>query len=252
MTRDELKDLACLGFSRRPGDAVVLPHRGLPEAGGREDAPRAARRSSRNRGGVALRPGDGVIHSWLNRLLLPDTVGTGGDSHTRFPIGISFPAGSGLVAFAAATGVMPLDMPESVLVRFKGEMQPGVTLRDLVNAIPLLRDQAGPADGREGGQEEHLLRPHPRDRGPAGPEGGAGVRAVRRVGRALGRRLHGEAEQGADHRVHDSPTSSLMKYMIAQGYADKRTLERRIKAHGSLAGQPAAAASATRTPSTPP
>ena len=92
------------------------------------------------RGGVSLRPGDGVIHSWLNRLLLPDTVGTGGDSHTRFPIGISFPAGSGLVAFAAATGVMPLDMPESVLVRFSGKLQPGVTLRDLVNAIPLYRD----------------------------------------------------------------------------------------------------------------
>ena len=95
------------------------------------------------RGGVSLRPGDGVIHSWLNRLLLPDTVGTGGDSHTRFPIGISFPAGSGLVAFAAATGVMPLDMPESVLVRFKGKMQPGVTLRDLVNAIPLYAIKQG-------------------------------------------------------------------------------------------------------------
>ena len=89
-----------------------------------------------NRGGVSLRPGDGIIHSWMNRMLLPDTVGTGGDSHTRFPIGISFPAGSGLVAFAATLGVMPLDMPESVLVRFKGEMQPGITLRDLVNAIP--------------------------------------------------------------------------------------------------------------------
>ena len=98
------------------------------------------------RGGVALRPGDGVIHSWLNRLLLPDTVGTGGDSHTRFPIGISFPAGSGLVAFAAATGVMPLDMPESVLVRFKGELQPGVTLRDLVHAIPYFAIQQGLRD----------------------------------------------------------------------------------------------------------
>ncbi len=96
-----------------------------------------------NRGGVALRPGDGVIHSWLNRLLLPDTVGTGGDSHTRFPIGISFPAGSGLVAFGAATGVMPLDMPESILVLFKGEMQPGVTLRDLVHAIPLYAIKQG-------------------------------------------------------------------------------------------------------------
>ena len=96
-----------------------------------------------NRGGVSLRPGDGIIHSWMNRMLLPDTVGTGGDSHTRFPIGISFPAGSGLVAFAATLGVMPLDMPESVLVRFKGEMQPGITLRDLVNAIPYAAIQSG-------------------------------------------------------------------------------------------------------------
>ena len=142
MTRDELKDLACLGFSAdmvmqsfchtaaypKPVDAKM--HRELPPF-------------ISSRGGVALRPGDGVIHSWLNRLLLPDTVGTGGDSHTRFPIGISFPAGSGLVAFGAATGVMPLDMPESVLVRFKGQMQPGVTLRDLVHAIPLYAIKAG-------------------------------------------------------------------------------------------------------------
>merc|ERR1712134_181580 len=97
----------------------------------------------RDRGGVSLRPGDGIIHSWLNRMLLPDTVGTGGDSHTRFPIGISFPAGSGLVAFGAATGIMPLDMPESVLVRFKGEMQPGITLRDLVQSIPYTAEQMG-------------------------------------------------------------------------------------------------------------
>lgn len=136
MTRDELKDLACLGFSADlvmqsfchtgayPKPMDVITHHTLPDF-------------MMNRGGISLRPGDGVIHSWLNRMLLPDTVGTGGDSHTRFPIGISFPAGSGLVAFAAATGVMPLDMPESVLVRFKGEMQPGITLRDLVNAIPL-------------------------------------------------------------------------------------------------------------------
>ncbi|WP_333583588.1 bifunctional aconitate hydratase 2/2-methylisocitrate dehydratase, partial [Rivihabitans pingtungensis] len=136
MTRDELKDLACLGFSADlvmqsfchtaayPKPVDVKMHHELPAF-------------ISTRGGVALRPGDGVIHSWLNRLLLPDTVGTGGDSHTRFPIGISFPAGSGLVAFGAATGVMPLDMPESVLVRFKGQMQPGITLRDLVNAIPL-------------------------------------------------------------------------------------------------------------------
>ncbi|MEX0614457.1 MAG: bifunctional aconitate hydratase 2/2-methylisocitrate dehydratase, partial [Methylophaga sp.] len=142
MTRDELKELACLGFSAdlvmqsfchtaaypKPVD-IKLQHE-LPEF-------------ISTRGGVSLRPGDGVIHSWLNRMILPDTVGTGGDSHTRFPIGISFPAGSGLVAFAAALGVMPLDMPESVLVRFKGEMQPGITLRDLVNAIPYAAIQEG-------------------------------------------------------------------------------------------------------------
>ena len=142
MTRDELKELACLGFSAdlvmqsfchtaaypKPVD-IKLQH-SLPEF-------------MSSRGGVSLRPGDGVIHSWLNRMVLPDTVGTGGDSHTRFPIGISFPAGSGLVAFAAAMGVMPLDMPESVLVRFKGKMQPGITLRDLVNAIPYAAIQEG-------------------------------------------------------------------------------------------------------------
>ncbi|MGL5727357.1 MAG: bifunctional aconitate hydratase 2/2-methylisocitrate dehydratase, partial [Plesiomonas sp.] len=142
MTRDELKDLACLGFSADltmqsfchtaayPKPVDVQTHHTLPDF-------------IMNRGGVALRPGDGVIHSWLNRMLLPDTVGTGGDSHTRFPIGISFPAGSGLVAFAAATGVMPLDMPESVLVRFSGEMQPGITLRDLVHAIPYYAIEQG-------------------------------------------------------------------------------------------------------------
>ena len=135
MTRDELKELACLGFqadltmqsfchtAAYPKPVDVDTQHTLPDF-------------IMNRGGVSLRPGDGIIHSWLNRMLLPDTVGTGGDSHTRFPIGISFPGGSGLVAFAAATGVMPLDMPESVLVRFKGQMQPGITLRDLVNAIP--------------------------------------------------------------------------------------------------------------------
>ena len=142
MTRDELKDLACLGFSADlvmqsfchtaayPKPVDVKMHHELPDF-------------MSTRGGVPLRPGDGIIHSWLNRMLLPDTVGTGGDSHTRFPIGISFPAGSGLVAFGAATGVMPLDMPESVLVRFKGTLQPGVTLRDLVNAIPLYAMTAG-------------------------------------------------------------------------------------------------------------
>ena len=143
MTRDELKDLACLQFS---ADMVMQSfcHTGaLPQARGRADPPRTAALHHPPRRRVPGKPGDGVIHSWLNRLLLPDTVGTGGDSHTRFPIGISFPAGSGLVAFAAATGVMPLDMPESVLVRFKGELQPGVTLRDLVNAIPYYAIQQG-------------------------------------------------------------------------------------------------------------
>jgi len=142
MTRDEMKELACLGFSAdlvmqsfchtsaypKPVD-IQLQH-SLPDF-------------MTSRGGVALHPGDGVIHSWLNRLLLPDTVGTGGDSHTRFPIGISFPAGSGLVAFGATLGVMPLNMPKSVLVRFKGKMQPGITLRDLVNAIPYKAIQRG-------------------------------------------------------------------------------------------------------------
>ena len=142
MTRDELKELACLGFSAdlvmqsfchtaaypKPVD-ITLQH-DLPDF-------------MQTRAGVSLRPGDGIIHSWLNRMILPDTVGTGGDSHTRFPMGISFPAGSGLVAFGAALGVMPLDMPESVLVRFKGEMQPGITLRDLVNAIPYVAIQKG-------------------------------------------------------------------------------------------------------------
>lgn len=142
MTRDELKDLACLGFSADltmqsfchtaayPKPVDIDTQHTLPDF-------------IMNRGGVSLRPGDGIIHSWLNRMLLPDTVGTGGDSHTRFPIGISFPAGSGLVAFAAATGVTPLDMPESVLVRFKGKMQPGITLRDLVHAIPYYGIKAG-------------------------------------------------------------------------------------------------------------
>ncbi len=142
MTRDELKDLACLGFSADlvmqsfchtaayPKPVDIITHNTLPDF-------------IKNRGGISLKPGDGIIHSWLNRMLLPDTVGTGGDSHTRFPIGISFPAGSGLVAFAAATGKMPLDMPESILIRFRGEMQPGITLRDLVHAIPYVAKQNG-------------------------------------------------------------------------------------------------------------
>ncbi len=142
MTRDELKDLACLGFST---DLVMQSfcHTAAYPKPVDIDTQHTLPDFIMTRGGVSLRPGDGIIHSWMNRMLLPDTVGTGGDSHTRFPIGISFPAGSGLVAFAAATGVMPLDMPESVLVRFSGEMQPGITLRDLVNAIPYAAIQQG-------------------------------------------------------------------------------------------------------------
>ena len=142
MTRDELKDLACLGFS---ADLVMQSfcHTAAYPKPVDIETQHSLPSFFQTRGGVSLRPGDGIIHSWMNRMLLPDTVGTGGDSHTRFPIGISFPAGSGLVAFAAATGVMPLDMPESVLVRFSGEMQPGITLRDLVNAIPYAAIQSG-------------------------------------------------------------------------------------------------------------
>ena len=200
MTRDELKDLACLGFSADmvmqsfchtaayPKLVDVQTHRTLPSF-------------ISTRGGVALRPGDGIIHSWLNRLLLPDTVGTGGDSHTRFPIGISFPAGSGLVAFAAATGVMPLDMPESVLVRFKGKLQDGVTLRDLVNAIPYYAIKQGLLTVAK--QEEHLLRPYPRNRRFARSQGRTGVRTLRCFRRAFCGRLHGASRQGADHRIHE-------------------------------------------------
>merc|ERR1711965_586294 len=158
MTRDELKDLACLGFSADlvmqsfchtaayPKPVDIITHNTLPDF-------------IKNRGGISLKPGDGIIHSWLNRMLLPDTVGTGGDSHTRFPVGISFPAGSGLVAFAVTLGVMPLDMPESVLVRFNGTMRPGITLRDLVHAIPLYAIKSGFLTVEKKRQKEHLLRP---------------------------------------------------------------------------------------------
>ncbi len=174
MTADELKELACLKFlspmfmqsfchtAAYPKPADVKMHKNLPEF-------------ITERGGVALKPGDGVIHSWLNRLLLPDTVGTGGDSHTRFPIGISFPAGSGLVAFAGAMGFMPLDMPESVLVRFKGKFNPGITLRDAVNAIPYWAIKTGSFDRAEEEQGEHLQRPHSGDGRASRPFRRAGV-----------------------------------------------------------------------------
>jgi aconitate hydratase 2 / 2-methylisocitrate dehydratase len=228
MTRDELKDLACLGFSADlvmqsfchtaayPKPVDVKMHHELPDF-------------ISTRGGVSLRPGDGVIHSWLNRLLLPDTVGTGGDSHTRFPIGISFPAGSGLVAFAAATGVMPLDMPESVLVRFKGKMQPGVTLRDLVNAIPLYAIKQGLLTVAKAGKKNifsgrileieglpDLKVEQAFELSDASAERSAAACTV-----------HLNKEPIIEY-VKSNVT--LMRWMIANGYADARTLARRIAA----------------------
>jgi aconitate hydratase 2/2-methylisocitrate dehydratase len=228
MTRDELKDLACLGFSADlvmqsfchtaayPKVVDVKTHRELPAF-------------IENRGGVALRPGDGVIHSWLNRLLLPDTVGTGGDSHTRFPIGISFPAGSGLVAFAAATGVMPLDMPESVLVRFKGEMQPGVTLRDLVNAIPLYAIQQGLLTVDKKGKKNifsgRILEIEGLPKLKVEQAFELSDASAERS--AAGCTVHLDKEPIVEYM---NSNITLMKWMIANGYLDKRTLERRIKA----------------------
>ncbi|PWC80181.1 bifunctional aconitate hydratase 2/2-methylisocitrate dehydratase [Azospirillum sp. TSH100] len=228
MTRDELKDLACLGFSADlvmqsfchtaayPKLVDVKTHHELPDF-------------ISTRGGVSLRPGDGVIHSWLNRLLLPDTVGTGGDSHTRFPIGISFPAGSGLVAFAAATGVMPLDMPESVLVRFKGEMQPGVTLRDLVNAIPLYAIKAGLLTVEKKGKKNIFS-------GRVLEIEGLPDLKVEQAFELTDASAERSAA-GCTVLLNKEPiieymnsNITLMKWMIANGYADARTLERRIKA----------------------
>ena len=189
------------------------------------------------RGGVALRPGDGVIHSWLNRLLLPDTVGTGGDSHTRFPIGISFPAGSGLVAFAAATGVMPLDMPESVLVRFKGTMQPGVTLRDLVNAIPLYAIRQGLLTVEKKGKKNVFSGRILEIEGL--PE--LKVEQAFELSDASAER----SAAGCTVHLDKAPiveymrsNITLMKWMIANGYEDKRTLGRRIKAMESWIADP--------------
>ncbi|WP_116475115.1 bifunctional aconitate hydratase 2/2-methylisocitrate dehydratase [Zobellella maritima] len=227
MTRDELKDLACLGFSADltmqsfchtaayPKPIDVTTHHTLPDF-------------IMNRGGVSLRPGDGVIHSWLNRMLLPDTVGTGGDSHTRFPIGISFPAGSGLVAFAAATGVMPLDMPESVLVRFKGEMQPGITLRDLVHAIPYYGIQNGLLTvAKEGKINEFSGRVLEIEGLPQ-----LKVEQAFELADATAER----SAAGCTIKLDKEPIAEylnsnivMLKWMIAEGYGDPRTLERRIK-----------------------
>jgi aconitate hydratase 2/2-methylisocitrate dehydratase len=190
-----------------------------------------------NRGGVSLRPGDGVIHSWLNRLLLPDTVGTGGDSHTRFPIGISFPAGSGLVAFGAATGVMPLDMPESVLVRFKGKMQPGITLRDLVHAIPLYAIKAGLLTVAKAGKVNAFSGRILEIEGLPDLK----VEQAFELSDASAER----SAAGCTVKLNPAPikeylTSNivLMKNMIADGYADKRTLERRIQKVQAWLDQP--------------
>jgi len=226
MTRDELKELACLGFSSdlvmqsfchtaaypKPVD-IKLQHE-LPDF-------------ISTRGGVSLRPGDGIIHSWLNRMILPDTVGTGGDSHTRFPIGISFPAGSGLVAFGAALGVMPLDMPESVLVRFKGEMQPGITLRDLVNAIPYAAIQQGLLTVEKKGKKNifngRVLE----------IEGLPDLKVEQAF--ELSDASAERSANGCTVRLNKEPiieflnsNISLMEWMIAEGYQDARTLQRRI------------------------
>jgi aconitate hydratase 2/2-methylisocitrate dehydratase len=228
MTRDELKDLACLGFSADlvmqsfchtaayPKPVDVKMHHELPDF-------------ISTRGGVSLRPGDGVIHSWLNRLLTPDTVGTGGDSHTRFPIGISFPAGSGLVAFAAATGVMPLDMPESVLVRFKGKMQPGVTLRDLVNAIPLYAIKAGLLTVAKQGKKNIFSGRILEIEGlpDLKVEQAFELSDASAERSAAGCTVHLNKEPIAEYITSNI---TLMKNMIANGYEDARTLQRRIAA----------------------
>ncbi len=227
MTRDELKDLACLGFSAdlvlqsfchtaaypKPID-VEMQHT-LPDF-------------IMNRGGVALRPGDGIIHSWLNRMLLPDTVGTGGDSHTRFPLGISFPAGSGLVAFAAATGVMPLDMPESVLVRFKGDMQPGITLRDLVNAIPYAAIQKGLLTVEKKGKKNVFSGRILEIEGLPDLK----VEQAFELSDASAERSAG----GCTIRLNEAPIReyinsniTLLKWMVTEGYGDARTINRRIE-----------------------
>ncbi|MGN0921320.1 MAG: bifunctional aconitate hydratase 2/2-methylisocitrate dehydratase [Cellvibrio sp.] len=228
MTRDELKDLACLGFSADltmqsfchtaayPKPVDIETQHTLPDF-------------IMTRGGVSLRPGDGVIHSWLNRMLLPDTVGTGGDSHTRFPIGISFPAGSGLVAFAAATGVMPLDMPESVLVRFKGEMQPGITLRDLVNAIPLYAIKQGLLTVEKKGKKNIFSGRILEVEGLSTLK----VEQAFEISDASAER----SAAGCTIKLDKEPiieylksNITMLRWMIEQGYGDVRTIERRARA----------------------
>ncbi len=227
MTRDELKDLACLGFSADlvmqsfchtaayPKPIDVSTHHTLPDF-------------ITNRGGVSLRPGDGIIHSWLNRMLLPDSVGTGGDSHTRFPMGISFPAGSGLVAFAAATGVMPLNMPESVLVRFKGEMQPGITLRDLVNAIPYAAIQRGLLTVEKKGKKNIFSGRCIEIEGLKDLK----LEQAFELADATAERSAGGCTVQLDIdplKEYITSNITLLRWMIDQGYEDARTLERRAR-----------------------
>merc|ERR1719486_1853387 len=227
MTRDELKDLACLGFSADltmqsfchtaayPKPVDVTTHRTLPKF-------------IAERGGVALRPGDGIIHSWLNRMLLPDQVGTGGDSHTRFPLGISFPAGSGLVAFAAATGVMPLDMPESVLVRFTGTMQPGITLRDLVHAIPYFAIKRGLLTV-EKKRKKNIFNGRVLE-----IEGLPDLKVEQAF--ELSDASAERSAAGCTIKLNKEPVIeylnsniTLIKWMISEGYSDARTLRRRAQ-----------------------
>lgn len=226
MTRDELKDLACLGFSADltmqsfchtaayPKPVDIDTQHTLPDF-------------IMNRGGVSLRPGDGIIHSWLNRMLLPDTVGTGGDSHTRFPMGISFPGGSGLVAFAAATGVMPLDMPESVLVRFKGEMQPGITLRDLVHAIPYYGIKEGLLTVEKKGKKNFFSG---RVLEIEGLNKLSVEQAFELSDASAERSVAGCTIKLSQDSVTEYLTSNvtLLRWMISEGYGDVRTLDRRV------------------------
>ncbi|PIE40858.1 MAG: bifunctional aconitate hydratase 2/2-methylisocitrate dehydratase, partial [Gammaproteobacteria bacterium] len=227
MTRDELKDLACLGFS---ADLVMQSfcHTAAYPKPVDIDTQHTLPDFIINRGGVSLRPGDGVIHSWINRMLLPDTVGTGGDSHTRFPLGISFPAGSGLVAFAAATGVMPLDMPESVLVRFTGTLQPGITLRDLVHSIPMQAIKEGYLTVEKQGKKNVFSG---RVLEIEGLEDLTVEQAFELSDASAERSAAGCTITLSEDSVAEYLTSNitLLKWMIAEGYGDARTLERRIK-----------------------
>ncbi|WP_444884454.1 bifunctional aconitate hydratase 2/2-methylisocitrate dehydratase [Microbulbifer sp. PSTR4-B] len=228
MTRDELKDLACLGFS---ADLVMQSfcHTAAYPKPVDIDTQHTLPDFIMNRGGVSLRPADGIIHSWLNRMLLPDTVGTGGDSHTRFPMGISFPAGSGLVAFAAATGVMPLDMPESVLVRFKGKMQPGITLRDLVHAIPLYAIKQGLLTVEKKGKKNIFSG---RILEIEGLEDLTVEQAFELSDASAERSAAGCTIKLSEDTMSEYLRSNvtLLRWMIAEGYGSKRTLERRARA----------------------